>query len=123
MKTIIVLLAGLSVYVAHSHDQCSAQQAAVVAQQWTSAFADETHLRQFAHAFFTRYVTNMPLNIAIVPYLTWLCAERVECIVKLVPNLTVTIALISLSLNAKVSVIALATMTSSRSGMPSYHQH
>jgi len=77
---LLILLAGLSVCVAHSHDQCSAQQAADVTQQWTAAFGDESRLRQFAHAFFTRYVTNVPLSIALVTYLTRLCVEFDACI-------------------------------------------
>jgi len=59
MRLILVSLVGLSVCVAHSHDECTAQHAATVKQQWSAAFHDEIQLSQFARAFFTRYVTNL----------------------------------------------------------------
>jgi len=59
MQVPVALLAGLSICVAHSHDQCSTQQADVVKQQWSATFSDDDiRLMEFARAFFTRYVIN-----------------------------------------------------------------
>ena len=41
--------------LADSQDGCTAQRRQVVKQQWTTAFSDDTRLRQFAQALFTKY--------------------------------------------------------------------
>jgi len=62
MKLLLISLIGLSVCAAHSHDLCSAQQAAIIQQQWSAAFTEDIKLSQFARAFFTKYVTFMSVT-------------------------------------------------------------